>query len=113
MEDRFNKVLSNIGQRINRILEEHKKFLIIEQICAVWLPRVNGQKILKKNKKFIYLISPENIENSDFFKDLDLLFKNKNISYFQLRLKKKKFKEIISIGKKIKNICKKIRLSLL
>tara|TARA_B100000945_G_scaffold304634_1_gene290353 strand:+ start:355 stop:969 length:615 start_codon:yes stop_codon:yes gene_type:complete len=68
---------------------------------------------LKKNKKFIYLISPENIENSDFFKDLDLLFKNKNISYFQLRLKKKKFKEIISIGKKIKNICKKNKVKLI
>ena len=68
---------------------------------------------MKKNKKFIYLISPENIENSDFFKDLDLLFKNKNISYFQLRLKKKKFKEIISIGKKIKNICKKNKVKLI
>ena len=68
---------------------------------------------MKKNKKFIYLISPENIENSDFFKDLDLLFKNKNISYFQLRLKKKKIKKIISIGKKIKNICKKNKVKLI
>ena len=68
---------------------------------------------MKKNKKFIYLISPENIENSDFFKDLDLLLKNKNISYFQLRLKKKKLKEIISIGKKIKNICKKNKVKLI
>ena len=62
---------------------------------------------MKKNKKFIYLISPKNIKNSNFFKDLDLLLKNNNISYFQLRLKKEKIKEIISIGKRIKNICKK------
>ncbi len=68
---------------------------------------------MKKNKKFIYLISPENIENSEFFKDLDLLFKNKNISYFQLRLKKKKLKEIISIGKRVKNICKRNKVKLI
>ena len=68
---------------------------------------------MKKNKKFIYLISPENIENSDFFKDLDLLLKNKNISYFQLRLKKQKLNEIISIGKKIKNICKQNKVKLI
>jgi len=68
---------------------------------------VNGQKRLKKIKKSIYLISPEKIENNTFFKDLELVLKTKKVSHFQLRLKKNKIKKIISIGKKIKNICKK------
>ena len=62
---------------------------------------------MKKIKKSIYLISPEKIENKNFFKDLELLLKTKKVSHFQLRLKKNKFKKIILIGKKIKNICKK------
>ena len=62
---------------------------------------------MKKIKKSIYLISPQNIENDKFFKDLDLVLKTKKISHFQLRLKKKSLKKIISIGKKIKKICKK------
>ncbi len=68
---------------------------------------------MKNNRKFIYLISPENIENINFFKDLNLLLQNKNVSYFQLRLKKKKIKEIISIGKKVKKICKKNKVKLI
>ena len=68
---------------------------------------MNGLKRLKKIKKSIYLISPEKIENKNFFKDLELVLKTKKVSHFQLRLKKNKFKKIISIGKKIKNICKK------
>ena len=68
---------------------------------------MNGQKRLKKIKKLIYLISPEKIENKNFFKDLELVLKTKKVSHFQLRLKKNKFKKIILIGKKIKNICKK------
>ena len=68
---------------------------------------MNGQKRLKKIKKSIYLISPEKIENNNFFKYLKLILKTKKVSHFQLRLKKNKFKKIVSTGKKIKNICKK------
>jgi len=74
---------------------------------------VNGQKILKKNKKFIYLISPENIKENNFYKNLEILLKIKKVSYFQLRLKRTKLKKIISIGKKIKNICKKNNVKLI
>ena len=62
---------------------------------------------MKKNKKFIYLISPEKIKENNFYKNLEILLKIKKVSYFQLRLKRTKLKKIISIGKKIKNICKK------
>ena len=57
-------------------------------------------------KKFIYLISPNKI-NDSFYLDLDKVFKSKKISFFQLRLKKEKFEKKILIGKKIKKICKK------
>jgi len=62
---------------------------------------------LKKINKSIYLVSPQNIEKNKFYKDLDLVLKSKKISYFQLRLKNTSLKKIISIGKKIKNVCKK------
>tara|TARA_Y100000590_G_scaffold213292_1_gene241648 strand:- start:6409 stop:7023 length:615 start_codon:yes stop_codon:yes gene_type:complete len=68
---------------------------------------------LKKNKKFIYLISPPIIKKNIFFKDLNLVLKTKKISHFQLRLKKKKFKELILIGKKIKKICRKNNVKLI
>jgi len=62
---------------------------------------------LKTNKKkFIYLISPNKIKNS-FYKDLDEVLKSKKVSFFQLRLKDTSFEKKISIGKKIKKICKK------
>ena len=57
-------------------------------------------------KKFIYLISPNKI-NDSFYLDLDKVFKSKKISFFQLRLKKEKFEKKILIGKKIKKICKR------
>ena len=62
---------------------------------------------MKKINKSIYLVSPQNIEKNKFYKDLDLVLKSKKISYFQLRLKNTSLKKIISIGKKIKNVCKK------
>ena len=68
---------------------------------------------MKKNKKFIYLISPENIKENNFYKNLEILLKIKKVSYFQLRLKRTKLKKIISIGKKIKNICKKNNVKLI
>ena len=60
-----------------------------------------------RNKRFVYLISPNKIKNNSFYKDLDLVLKSNKIRYFQLRLKKEKIKKIISIGKKIRKICRK------
>ena len=64
-------------------------------------------KKTKINKKFIYLISPEKIEDNLFYKDLDKVLKTNKVSFFQLRLKENEESEIISIGKKIQKICKK------
>ena len=59
-----------------------------------------------KNKKFIYLISPNKINNS-FFQTLNLVLKSKKVSFFQLRLKNEKLEKKIIIAKKILKICKK------
>ncbi len=59
-----------------------------------------------KKKKFIYLISPLKIYKS-FKKDLIYVFKQKKVSFFQLRLKKGSFKKKLIIGKTIQKICKK------
>ena len=64
------------------------------------------------NKKFIYLISPLKI-NKDFYINLIKIFKQKKISFFQLRIKKENLKKKISIGKKIKKICKKFNIKFL
>ncbi len=56
-------------------------------------------------KKFIYLISPNKITKY-FYQNLKLVFKNGKVSFFQLRLKNYSLKKKITIGKKIKNICK-------
>ena len=56
-------------------------------------------------KKIIYLISPLKIKKS-FYGDLIKVFKTNKVSFFQLRLKKKSFKQKLFIGKKIKKICK-------
>ena len=63
-------------------------------------------------KKFIYLISPLKI-NKYFFSDLKKVFKQKKISFFQLRLKKESFKKRLVIGIKIKKICKKFNVKFL
>ncbi|WP_435114250.1 thiamine phosphate synthase [Candidatus Pelagibacter bacterium nBUS_36] len=55
-------------------------------------------------KKFIYLISPNNI-STNFYKNLKLVLKTGKIGFFQLRLKKYSFKQKMLIGKKIKQIC--------
>ena len=57
-------------------------------------------------KKFIYLISPNNI-SSKFYKNLKEVLGTGKISFFQMRLKKYSFKQKILIGKKIKLLCKK------
>ena len=61
----------------------------------------------RKNKRFIYLISPNKIKNEDFYIKLNQILSSKKVSFFQLRLKKETLKKKIHIGKKIKKICKK------
>ena len=67
----------------------------------------------KKNKKFVYLISPNKIKNDNFYTDLVSVLSSKKVSFFQLRLKKEKNKEKFIIGKKIKAICKKYNVKFL
>ena len=68
---------------------------------------------MKKIKKFVYLISPVKINNKKFLETLDLVFKTKRISFFQLRLKEQNTKKIVNIGKKIKKLCNKNRVKLI
>ncbi len=76
----------------------------------------NGLQNLSKNRenrKFVYLISPNQIKNKDFFINLNLVLKTKKVSFFQLRLKKETTKKRISIGKRVKKICKKNKVKFL
>ena len=67
----------------------------------------SGQLNLKINKKkFIYLISPNNIY-TEFYRDLRKVLSSGKVSFFQLRLKKYSLKNKILIGRKINLICKK------
>ena len=63
-------------------------------------------------KRFIYLISPNNIY-SQFYKDLREVLSTGKVSFFQLRLKKYSLKNKILIGRKIKLICKKYHVKFL
>ena len=63
-------------------------------------------------KKFVYLISPNKIRKS-FYGDLTKVLKLKKVSFFQLRIKNKPFKNKLIIGKKIKKICKKYKTKFL
>ena len=65
------------------------------------------------NKKFIYLISPNRIKDNLFYYNLEKVLKTRKVSHFQLRLKNQKRKKKISIGKKIKKICKKYNVKFL
>ena len=67
----------------------------------------------KISKKFVYLISPNKIENEDFYEDLSLVLKSRKVSFFQLRLKNETIKNKLIIGKKIKKICKKYNVTFL
>ena len=60
-----------------------------------------------RNKKFIYLISPNKIKNKSFYYSLNLVLKSKKINFFQLNLKKESIKKKLIIAKKILKICKK------
>jgi thiamine-phosphate pyrophosphorylase len=78
--------------------------------------KANGQKNLKQNKinkKFVYLISPNKINDKNFYNDLALVFNSKKISFFQLRLKKETYSNKLIIGKKIKKICNKYKIKFL
>ncbi len=61
-------------------------------------------RIYNSKKKFLYLISPNKIDNQ-FLKDLKSVLKYDKINFFQLRLKNESIKKKIIIGKKIKKIC--------
>jgi len=116
MEELYNKVHLNFGRRTSIILREPKKSLIIELICALLRLKENGQKNLRqnrKNKRFVYLVSPNKIKNEDFYDKLSQVLSSKKVSFFQLRLKKEKKKNKISIGKKIKKICNKYQVKFL
>ena len=67
----------------------------------------------KVNKKIIYLISPNRIKDNLFYYDLEEILKTRKVKYFQLRLKNQKQKNKVSIGKKIKKICKKYNVKFL
>ena len=67
----------------------------------------------KINKRFVYLISPNKIKGHKFFIDLERVLKSKKISFFQLRLKNEIISNKISIGRKIKKICKKNKVKFL
>ena len=67
----------------------------------------------KKNTKFIYLISPNKIEDDEFYTNLSLVLKSGKVSYFQLRLKKETIKNKLIIGNKIRKICKKYKVKFL
>ena len=66
-----------------------------------------------QNKKFIYLISPNKIQNNEFYRSLDKVLKSKKVSFFQLRLKKENTKNKILVAKKIMKICKKNKVKFL
>tara|TARA_B100001123_G_scaffold140002_1_gene162724 strand:+ start:236 stop:850 length:615 start_codon:yes stop_codon:yes gene_type:complete len=58
-------------------------------------------------KRYIYLISPQKIKSDKFYKDLNNVLKTRKIKYFQLRLKKISFSNLLKISKKIKKIVKR------
>jgi len=64
-------------------------------------------------KKFIYLISPTNIKENKFYRELDLVLKTNKVKFFQLRLKKITTKNLIRISKKIKKIARKNKVKFL
>ena len=66
---------------------------------------------MRKTKKFIYLISPKKILSSDFYKNLEKLFKTKKVFFFQLRVKKENKQNIIKISKKIIKLTKKYKVN--
>ena len=67
-------------------------------------------RINNKTRKFIYLISPNKINNTQlFYKELIKILSLKRVYFFQLRLKNLRENQLIEIGKKAKIICKKYK----
>jgi len=66
-----------------------------------------------QNNRFVYLISPTKIHDNTFFKSLELVFKSKKVSFFQLRLKNEKLSKKIIISKKIIKICRQYNVKFL
>ena len=67
-------------------------------------------RINHKTRKFIYLISPNKINNTQlFYKELEKILSLKRVYFFQLRLKNLREDQLIEIGKKAKIICKKYK----
>ena len=66
-----------------------------------------------QNKRFVYLISPTKISDNSFFNSLELVFKSKKVSFFQLRLKNEKLSKKIIISKKIIKICRRYNVKFL
>ena len=64
-------------------------------------------------KRYIYLISPQNIRGPKFYRELNKVLKAKKIKYFQLRLKKISTIKLLKISKKIKKIVKKNHVKLI
>mgnify|MGYP001156775312 CR=1 FL=1 len=60
-------------------------------------------------KRFVYLISPKNI-NKNFYKDLEKVLSFRNVEYFQLRLKNIKVNKFLKIVYQIKKITAKYKV---
>jgi len=58
-------------------------------------------------KRYIYLISPQEIRGARFYNELDQVLKTNKVKYFQLRLKKISTLNLIKISEKIKKITRK------
>ena len=58
-------------------------------------------------KRYIYLISPQEIRGVRFYNELDQVLKTNKVKYFQLRLKKISTLNLIKISRKIKRITRK------
>ena len=67
----------------------------------------------KINKKFVYLISPNEIENDNFYTNLSMVLKSGKVGFFQLRLKKETNRNKLIIAKKIQIICNKYKVKFL
>ena len=63
-------------------------------------------------RRFLYLISPNRIDEN-FYKSLNEALSTNKVKYFQLRLKKHSNQKLIKIGKKIKSITRKHKVKLI
>jgi thiamine-phosphate pyrophosphorylase len=64
-------------------------------------------------KRYIYLISPQNIRGIKFYNELNQVLKTNKVKFFQLRLKNTSALKLIKIGKKIKKITMKNKVKLI